>query len=104
MYQFMRLQKGNNMPAEIIGLGAEFDKPYKVEVGFWNEEEFIAFCKTLNNAIISYRDIINTIRFGCDIGSKWEPLAAREMEDLDKDFFLLCDVYTQFHNKEKEIS
>lgn len=92
------------MPAEITGLGAEFDKPYKVEVGFWNEEEFIAFCKTFNNAIISYRDIINTIRFGCELGSKWEPLTQKEMEDLDKDFFLLCDVYTQFHNKEKEIS
>lgn len=88
--------------SEIVDLGVNFDKPYKIEIGFWNEEEFIAFCKTFNNAIISYRDIINSIRFSCELGQKWKPLEEKEMEDLDKDFFLLCDVYAQFHNKEPE--
>ena len=90
--------------SEIVGLSADVDKPYKIEIGFWNEEEFIAFCKTLNNAIISYRDIVNSIRFGCELPPKWKPLEEKKMEDLDKDFILLCDVYAQFHSKEPERS
>ena len=81
------------------------NKPFKVEISFWTEEEFIAFMKTLNNAIISYRDIINTIRFGCDLPSaKWKPLEEKEMEDLDHDFSLLVDAYKELYEKEKEIS
>ena len=80
------------------------NKPSKVEISFWTEEEFIAFMKTLNNAIISYKDILNSIRFGCELSSKWKPLEGKEMEDLDHDFFLLVDAYEELHEKEKEIS
>lgn len=80
-------------------------KPFTVEISFHNEEEFIAFMKTFNNAIISYRDIINAIRFGCNLPSaKWEVLEKKEMEDLDHDFFLMVDAYKELHEKEKEIS
>ena len=60
--------------------------------------------KTLNNAIISYKDILNSIRFGCELSSKWKPLEKKEMEDLDHNFSILVDTYEELHKKEKEIS
>ena len=80
------------------------NKPFTVEISFWTEEEFIAFMKTFNNAIIAYRDILNTIRFGCELPLKWKPLEQKEMEDLDHDFFLLVNTYKELHQKEEEIS
>lgn len=75
------------------------NKPFKVEISFWTEEEFIAFVKSFNNAIIAYKDILNAIRFGCELSSKWIPLEEKEIQDFVHDFFLLISSYKVLNDK-----
>ena len=46
----------------------------KIELEFENQEEFIEFVKSFNNAVIAYNDIVCAIILGAQVSPKWEPL------------------------------
>ena len=46
----------------------------KIELDFKNQEEFIEFVKSFNNAVIAYNDIVCGMILGAQVSPKWEPL------------------------------
>ena len=60
------------------------------------------FAKALNNAIVSYGDIISSLRFGLKIPIKFESLHQLSDMELENRFNELKQVYFQVENIEKE--
>ena len=54
----------------------------KVELKFKNQLEFIEFVKSMNNAIIAYNDIVNSIALGCEVSTKWDLLIENTTDDI----------------------
>ena len=60
------------------------------------------FAKALNNACISYGDIIWGIYIGCEVPSKFDPLKKLPEGELKARIDCLKDVYRQVENMEKQ--
>ena len=64
-------------------------------------EDISLFAKALNNACISYGDIIYGIYIGCEVPSKFDPLKKLSQEELKARMDCLKDVYRQVDGIEK---
>lgn len=60
------------------------------------------FAKAFNNALVSYGDILSSLRFGLEVPSKYDGLASLSQKELDDRFNELKQVYFQVENIEKE--
>lgn len=60
------------------------------------------FAKALNNACISYGDVIWGIYIGCEVPNKFDPLKKLSEEELKARIDCLKDVYRQVENMEKQ--
>lgn len=69
---------------------------YNIEV-----ENITELVDGLNNAIISYKDVVNSIRFGCGISSKLEPLRNLPEEKFMARLKNLIFLYEQLLDYEK---
>ena len=77
----------------------------KIELEFLDNEEFTEFMCGFNNAIIAYKDIINSIILGTEVPTKWYPLAEKKTEEeLRHRLFVLQNQYNELCWKEEEIS
>lgn len=65
-------------------------------------EDISLFAKALNNACISYGDIIWGIYIGCEVPSKFDPLNKLPEGELKARIDCLKDVYRQVENMEKQ--
>ena len=65
-------------------------------------DDISLFADALNNACISYSDVVWGIFIGCEIPSKLEPLKKIPYEDLEKRMKCLKDVYGQVIEIEKK--
>ena len=64
-------------------------------------EDISLFAKALNNACISYSDIIWGIYIGCEVPSKFDPLKKLPEDELKARIDCLKNVYRQVENIEK---
>lgn len=64
-------------------------------------EDISLFAKALNNACVSYSDIVGSIYIGCAVPSKFEPLKKLPEGELKARIDCLKDVYRQVENMEK---
>lgn len=60
------------------------------------------FAKALNNALVSYGDIISSLRFDLEVPIKFESLHQLSDMELENRFNELKQVYFQVENIEKE--
>jgi len=60
------------------------------------------FAKALNNALITYGDVVWGIYLGCEVPSKLEPLKKISYEELKKRMECLKDVYNQVEELESK--
>lgn len=65
-------------------------------------QDIKTFADGLNNAIVAYLDIINSIQLCCHIPEKMQGLQQLEEAELNKRFDCLKDVYNQVLVIEKE--
>lgn len=65
-------------------------------------EDISLFVKALNNACISYGDVIWGIYIGCEVPSKFAPLKKLPEGELKARIDCLKDVYRQVENMEKQ--
>lgn len=64
-------------------------------------EDVSLFAKALNNACVSYGDIIWGIFIGCEVPSKFDPLKKIPYEELKARMDCLKDVYKQVEELER---
>ena len=77
----------------------------KIELEFKNQEEFIEFVKSFNNAVIAYNDIVCGMILGAQVSPKWEPLLDTYGEDgLRHRVKLLIKQYEALHEVEKSLN
>ena len=77
----------------------------KIELEFKNQEEFIEFVKSFNNAVIAYNDIVCGMILGAQVSPKWEPLLDAYGEDgLRYRLNLLKEQYEVLYKVEKSIN
>lgn len=65
-------------------------------------DDITTFANALNNACVTYGDIICSIFLGCEIPSKLQPLKDLTDEELQRRFGYLKNVYNQVIEIEKE--
>ena len=76
----------------------------KIELDFKNQEEFIEFVKSFNNAVIAYNDIVCGMILGAQVSPKWEPLLDIIGEDgLRHRINLLKKQYNTLYEVEKSL-
>ena len=77
----------------------------KIELDFKNQEEFIEFVKSFNNAVIAYNDIICGMILGAQVSPKWDPLLDIVGEDgLRHRVDLLKKQYNTLYEVEKSLN
>lgn len=77
----------------------------KIELEFKNQEEFIEFAKSFNNAVIAYNDIVCGMILGAQVSPKWEPLLDTYGEDgLRYRVKVLKEQYNVIHEIEKSLN
>ena len=64
-------------------------------------EDLSLFAKALNNACVSYGDIVYAIYLNCEVSDKFKQLKELPYEELEKRFYCLKNVYQQIENIEK---
>lgn len=77
----------------------------KIELEFKDQEEFIEFVKSFNNAVIAYNDIVYGMILGAQVSPKWEPLLDTYGEDgLRYRLNLLKEQYEVLYKVEKSLN
>lgn len=66
-------------------------------------DDITLFATALNNAIVSYGDVVCAIMLGCEVPSKLEPLKKIPFEKLEERMMCLKGIYRQIEKIETDM-